>query len=177
VARKEESIEELARREASVEAELAKSRAESLARSQQLAKEVPARFFALCTELRQAVMRFNAAGAPEKRFQWRESAALAARDSNLNADFNCALSRPGAEITMVLNQMGRAGKPDVYLIEVTGVLKDEGFFLRCEGQVRNGRVDYRLSLDLKRLELTIDKLAERLVIAAAKQDISVLKQD
>jgi hypothetical protein len=138
---------------------------------------VPERFFQLCTELREAVMRFNNAGAQEKRFLWRESAALAARDSNLNADFNCSLTRPGAEITMVLNQMGRSGKPDVYLIEVTGQLKDEGFFLRVEGQVRNGKVDYRLSLDLKRLGMPLEKLAERLVIAAAKQDVTVLKQD
>jgi hypothetical protein len=45
VARKEESIEDVARREASLEEELAKSRADSLARSQQLAKAVPERFF------------------------------------------------------------------------------------------------------------------------------------
>src|ERR1700759_5210098 len=117
---KRETIEDVARREADAERERSQARAEQLQFATKVAKEGPQRFFGLCGLLRENVRRFNSAADPQKRLVWRESVALAARDSNLNGDFNCTFSRPGGELTVALNAMGRSGKPDVYIIEGAG---------------------------------------------------------
>src|SRR4051812_1796664 len=114
---KRESLEQFARREADQEREREESRQEYLQSGERLAKEMPGVFFELAGMLREAVRRFNSAADPQKRLTWRESTALAARDANLNADFNCTLSRLRAEVTVALNAMARSGKPDVYIIE------------------------------------------------------------
>src|SRR5262252_3759651 len=103
---KRESLEDFARREASRERELAEAREEHTQSAARLAKEMPEKFFELCGILREAVRRFNSAADPQKRLTWRESAALAARESNLNADFNCTFGRGIDEISVALNAMG-----------------------------------------------------------------------
>src|SRR5258707_14088728 len=112
---KRESLEEVARREANRERELAEAREEYAKSGERLAKEMPPLFFEFCGILREAVRRFNSAADPQKRLTWRESAALAAREANLNADFNCSFGRATDEVTVALNVMGRSAKPDVYI--------------------------------------------------------------
>ena len=107
---KKETLEEIAKREAEAERIREESRALYIANQQELAKHVPARFFQLAQELRDAVVRFNTAADPNKRISWRESTALAAKDTNLNADFNLSMTRGGAEISLSLNALGRSGK-------------------------------------------------------------------
>jgi hypothetical protein len=176
---KRETLEELARREADGEREREEARALRRQSSERLAKEVPARFFQLAKELREAVARFNAAALPEKRLTFHESTALAAHDPNLNADFNCALSRAGVEVTLTLNAMGRSGKPDVFLIEASCRLGDDQHMVRCEGSIGQGgkapKVDYRISIDFQRMSYSIDELAERLVKSAVKIDPDELR--
>src|SRR6476659_3410543 len=122
MAEKRESLEEVARREANRERELAEAREEYAKSGERLAKEMPPAFFEFCGMVREAVRRFNSAADPQKRLTWRESAALAARDANLNADFNCSFGRAGDEVTLALIALSRAVKPDVYLVEGWGQL-------------------------------------------------------
>jgi hypothetical protein len=173
---KRESLEEVARKEANRERELAEARDEMAKSGERLAKEMPPAFFEFCGMVREAVRRFNSAADPQKRLTWRESAALAARDANLNADFNCSFGRGTDEITVALNAMSRTGKPDVYLIEGFGTLGPDRdrFLLRVEGFVQKGKVVHRITVDFKRLEVTLEELAERLVMAAVKGDYQTL---
>jgi len=176
MAEKRESLEDVARREAELERERAEARQEYLKSGERLAKEMPAAFFELCGLVREAVRRFNAAADPNRRLTWRESAALAAREPNLNADFNCSFGRGSDEVTIALNAMGRSGKPDVYLIEGAGQLgpKADRFLLRVEGYLNKGKVEHRITVDFRRLECTLEELAERLVMAAVKGDYQQL---
>jgi hypothetical protein len=176
MAEKRESLEEIARREAARERELAEAREEYAKSGERLAKEMPPAFFELCGMLREAVRRFNSAADPNKRLTWRESAALAAREPNLNADFNCAFGRGQDEVTVALNAMSRSGKPDVYLIEAFGTLGPDRdrFMLRVEGYLQKGKLCHRISVDFKRLEISLEDLAERLVLATVKSDYQTL---
>lgn len=176
MAEKRESLEEFARREADRERELAEAREEFRKSADVLAKEMPHKFFELCGILREAVRRFNSAADPQKRLTWRESPALAARESNLNADFNCGFSRDINSVTVALNAMGRSGKPDVYIIEGFGALgtRSDRFMLRVEGYLKKGKVELRISVDFQRLECTLEELAERLVFAAVRGDYQTL---
>ena len=175
MAEKRESLEEIARREADHERELAEAREEYLKSGERLAKEMPPAFFEFCGMLREMVRRFNSAADPQKRLVWRESAALAAREPNLNADFNCSFGRNQDEATVALNAMSRSGKPDVYLIEASGsVGQGERFLVRIEGYLSKGKVLYRITVDFKRLEVTLEELAERLVMAVVKSDYNQL---
>ncbi|HEX8952150.1 MAG TPA: hypothetical protein VF945_09920 [Polyangia bacterium] len=176
MAEKRESLEEIARREATRERELEEARAEYAKSGERLAKEMPPAFFELCGLVREAVRRFNSAADPNKRLTWRESAALAARDSNLNADFNCSFGRGSDEVTVALNAMSRSGKPDVYLIEAYGTLgpDHDRFMMRVEGYLQKGKVQHRITIDFKRLEISLEELAERLVLATVKSDYQTL---
>lgn len=176
MAEKRESLEEIARREAARERELAEAREEFAKSGERLAKEMPPAFFEFCGMVREAVRRFNSAADPNKRLVWRESAALAARDANLNADFNCSFGRGQDEVTVALNAMSRSGKPDVYLIEGFGTLGPDRdrFLLRVEGYLQKGKVLHRITVDFKRLEVTLEELAERLVLATVKSDYRTL---
>ena len=176
MAEKRESLEEIARREATRERELAEAREEYAKSGERLAKEMPPAFFDFCGMIREAVRRFNSAADPNKRLVWRESAALAARDSNLNADFNCSFGRGQDEVTVALNAMSRSGKPDVYLIEAFGTVGPDRdrFMMRVEGYLQKGKVLHRVTVDFKRLEVTLEELAERLVLATVKSDYQTL---
>lgn len=171
---KRESLEEVARREADEERARAEARQEHLQSAERLAKEMPQAFFELAGLLREAVRRFNSAADPQKRLVWRESAALAARDANLHADFNLGFSRSGSEVTVALNAMGRSGKPDVFVVEGFGQLGRDRFLLRVEGMLKKGKVDYRITVDFRRLDCDLEELAERLVMAAVKSDYQQL---
>ncbi|MCU1282980.1 MAG: hypothetical protein JWM53_6526 [bacterium] len=176
MAEKRESLEEVARREANRERELAEAREEYAKSADRLAKEMPPAFFEFCGMVRESVRRFNSAADPQKRLTWRESAALAAQDTNLNADFNCSFGRGTDEVTIALNAMSRSGKPDVYIIDGFGTLGPdrERFMLRVEGYLQKGKMLLRITIDFKRLECTLEELAERMVMATVKSDYQTL---
>jgi hypothetical protein len=173
---KRESLEDLARREAAAEREREEAQKEYLKSAERLAKEMPEAFFELAGMLREAVRRFNSAADPPKRLTWRESAALAAREPNLNADFNLDFSREGNEATVALNAMGRSGKPDVYIIEGFGQVgpRHDRFMMRVEGYLKKNKVEHRITVDFHRLECNLEELAERLVRAVIQGDYQVL---
>jgi hypothetical protein len=175
MAEKRETVEELAQKEAQYERDLAQMRETSLQNSHKLGQEVPKTFFEFCGLLRETVRRFNQAADPSRRMVWRESAALAARDANLNGDFNCEFGRDELSVVVALNVMGRSGKPDVYLIEGTGKLGDNRFLMRIEGFINKaGAVAYRIMVDFKRIECTFEELADRLVKCVIKGDRMVV---
>src|SRR5581483_206890 len=172
---KRETLEEVAKREADTEREREEARAIFIVARELLSKEVPERFFTLAVELREAVKRFNSAAADDKKLTWSESSALAARDPNLQADFNLEFGRKQTMIQVALNAMSRSGGPDVFLIEASGQLRDDRFLLRVEGWAeKNKRITYRISVNFKRMTSPIEELAERLVMACVTSDFNVL---
>jgi hypothetical protein len=175
---KRETLEEIAQREAEAERRAADARAMHLANAERIAKEVPERFLQLAKDVREHVARFNAVADPQKRLTWEESTALAARDPNLNADFHLTFGRPGADCTMALTAMSRSTGPDVYLIEISGKLHEDSFLMRLEGAVLRGEkgpeIGWRIFLNLRRVERPLDELADRVVRAVVKADVSLL---
>jgi hypothetical protein len=172
---KRETLEEVAKREADAERKAEEARATFPANRELLCATVPERFFKFAEELKAAVVRFNSAAAPEKTLRWSESPALAARDKNLQADFSLEFFRAGARVQAALTQMSRSSGPDVFLIEASGQLKEERFLVRAEGFVDGPKkIGYRMSMNFRKLPYSIDELAERLVLAAVKMDVTLL---
>jgi hypothetical protein len=164
-----ETVEAFAKREANEEREKAEARAAYARNAQRLAAEMPGHFFAFAGNLREAVKRFNENCDPEKRITWRESAALASRDPNPNADFNLTFSRAQNEVNVGLNAMGRSGKPPVFVVEVNGLVKGETFMARIEGQIPDKDVVFRITVDFKKQDCTLKEFADRLVLGVVKQ--------
>jgi hypothetical protein len=173
---KRETLEDIARREKRALEEERAARDEYLQSAEKLAKEMPPLFFQFCDLLKAAVGRFNAACDPTRRLLWRESPALAARDKNLSAEFNLTFGRDVSDVTVSLNALGRSGKPDVYLVEVFGKLGPaaDRFMMRIEGYVKKGKLELRVTVDFKRIEVPLQDLAERLVVAAVKGDYQLI---
>jgi hypothetical protein len=171
-----ESLEDLARAEANELRERAERAAKYLVNSERLAKEMPPFFLNVADWLRDAVRRFNDHCDPNKRINWRESAATASRDSNPHADFNLTFGRGDAEVNVVLKEMGRSGpkRPDVYVVEATGRIANQSFFMRIEGQIPEKDVEYRVTVDFQKLELPVKEVAEQLVRAVVKRDVELL---
>jgi hypothetical protein len=175
---KRETIEEYAKREADEDRIRAENRKIYLENQQTLVKETPKRFFELANEVKQAVLRFNKNAAQEKVLSWHESPACVARDTNPDADFSISFWRTGpmaSEVEVRVVSMTRAKGPDCYLIQATGKFKEERFLIRVEGMMDRARkLSFRMTCDSKLLPFEIDLLAERLVLAAVKCDLSLL---
>jgi hypothetical protein len=169
------SLEEIARAEAQMEKERQARIEEHAKGAHDLAKEVPERFFKLTGELRDAVRRFNEAADPQKRLTWRESAALAARDGNLSGDFSCGFSRNAVDVGIGLTEMSRSGgRPNCYIIEAVGTLRGERFMFRAEGMKTGGKLGWRMTVDMQRVNYSFDELADRLVRAAVTLSLNPL---
>ena len=102
---------------------------------------------------------------------------MATRDPNPNADFNLTFNRDKSEITVSLNALGRSGKPPVYLIDINGNVKGDVFMARVEGQVRDKKIVFRLTMNFKQKDCTMKDWAERLVLSVVKQDVRELLDD
>jgi hypothetical protein len=173
-AEKRETVEDVARREAEAARAQAQARAEHVEGAARVAREVPSAFFELCGIVREQVRRFNAAADPQRRLVWRESPALAAGEVKPDAELHCSLGRTGGEAALSLTALGRAGRPDVYLIEIFGQLHSDRFAVRAEGYIKKSKVEYRISIDGRRVECPLDELGERLVLAVVKSDYNQL---
>ncbi len=165
-----ESPEAFAKREVKAVKDRAETREKMLKNATLLAEKMPSYFFEFCTTLRENVARFNAACDPERRITWRESAALAARDANPNADFNLTFNRDQSEVNVGLNAMGRAGKPAGFLIDVNGKIHgDQVFMARVEGQAR-AEIVFRITVNFQKQECDLKTFAERLVMGVVSQE-------
>jgi hypothetical protein len=176
-AKERETIEQFAKREVLEAKDAEEAREFYRQNSLKLAEEMPQHFFEFCGHLREAVKRFNDNCDPMKRMIWRESASLASRDPNPNADFNLTFNRDKSEITVSLNALGRSGKPPVFLIDINGNLKGDVFMARVEGQVRDKKIMFRITLNFKQKDATLQQWADRLVLAVVKQDYAELLDD
>src|SRR4051812_8657704 len=172
-----ESIEGFAKREAQEMKDREEAREFYKQNSLKLAEEMPSHFFEFAGFLRTAVQRFNENCDPMLRMYWRESASLASRDPNPNADFNLTFNRDKSEINISLNALGRSGKPPAYLIDINGNIKGEVFMARVEGQVRDKKIVFRITMDFKQKDCTLQEWADRLVLSVVKQDGTELLDD
>ncbi len=172
-----ETIEQFAKREAQEMKDREEAREFYKQNALKLAEEMPQHFFEFAGMLRKSVARFNESCDPMLRMIWRESAALASRDPNPNADFNLTFNRDKSEITVSLNALGRSGKPPVFLIDINGNLKGEVFMARVEGQVRDKKIVFRITMDFKQKDCTLQEWADRLVMGVLKQDPYELLDD
>ena len=73
--------------------------------------EMPEAFFEFCGMVREAVRRFNSAADQALRLTWHESAALAAKEPNLHADFNLSFGRQINPPEFILLLGGEAAWP------------------------------------------------------------------
>jgi hypothetical protein len=174
---KRETIEDFAKREAQEMKDREEAREFYRQNSQKLAEEMPKHFFDFAATLRKAVARFNENCDPMLRMYWRESASLATQDPNPNADFNLTFNRDKSEVTVSLNALGRSGKPPVYLIDINGNIKGDVFMARVEGQVRDKKIVFRITMNFKQRECTLEQWADRLVLSVVKQDTFELLDD
>jgi hypothetical protein len=171
----QETIEEYARRENEEAADKARAREEYLRNAALLAEETPQRFFEFVDALHAHVTQFNQVIDLERRLWWEESAALAVRSPNRRGDFNLTFGRKHVEIFCALNELQRLGRgPLAYVIEGTGKLGEARFRFRCEGTARREGIFYRITVDYRRVDLTLAQFAERLVLAATKDDVQQL---
>ena len=177
MAKPRETIEQFAKREAQEMKDREEAREFYKQNSLKLAEEMPQHFFTFFGHLRTAVQRFNTTCDPMLRMYWRESAALATRDPNPNADFNLTFNRDKSEITVSMNALGRSGKPPVYLIDINGNVKGDVFMARIEDQVRDKKIVFRITMNFKQKDCTLEQWAERLVLSVAKQDVLELLDD
>ncbi len=172
-----ETPEGFAKREVRTELERAATREKMLKNATLLSEKMPSHFFEFCTMLRENVTRFNATCDPARRIFWRESAALAARDANPNADFNLTFNRDLSEVNVGLNAMGRGGKPAVFLIDVNGKIRgDQVFMARVEGQARE-QIVFRITVNFKKQECDMKTFAERLVMGVVTQEFWYIFDD
>jgi hypothetical protein len=177
MAKPRETVEGFAKREATEMKDREEAREFYKQNAQKLADEMPQHFFEFAGMLRKSVGRFNEACDPMLRMYWRESASLATRDANPNADFNLTFNRDKSEVTVSLNALGRSGKPPVYLIDINGNIKGEVFMARVEGQVRDKKINFRITMNFTQKEATMQEWADRMVLAVAKQDSTELLDD
>ncbi len=177
MAKPRETIEQFAKREAQEMKDREEAREFYKQNALKLAEEMPSHFFDFAGFLRKAVARFNETCDPMLRMIWRESAALASRDPNPNADFNLTFNRDKSEITVSLNALGRSGKPPCYLIDINGNLRGDVFMARVEGQVRDKKIAFRITMNFKQKECTMQEWADRLVMSVVKQDAFELLDD
>ena len=174
---KRETIEEFAKREAQEQVDREEAREFYRQNSLKLAEEMPKHFFEFAGMLRKSVIRFNENCDPMLRMYWRESASLASQDPNPNADFNLTFNRDKSEVTVSLNALGRSGKPPVFLIDINGNIKGDVFMARVEGQVRDKKIVFRITMNFKQKDCTLQQWADRLVLSVVKQDTFELLDD
>ncbi len=172
-----ETIEQFAKREALEMKDREEAREFYKQNALKLAEEMPLHFFEFAGMLRKGVARFNENCDPMLRMIWRESAALATRDPNPNADFNLTFNRDKSDVTVSLNALGRSGKPPVYLIDINGNIKGDVFMARVEGQVRDKKIQFRITTNFKQKNCTVEQWADRLVMSVVKQDTFELLDD
>ena len=172
MATKRTTVEDLAHAETQADLEREERRRDAALRDEKLSKEVPARFLELVRATRGVVERFNAASEPPRRIQWRESAAIAVGDVGPNRELTAGLWRKGAEIDLALVELSRPRGPDAHIMLIHGRLGRSRFEVRVDGSWSKGKVGWRVSIDGKPAQTTIDELPELLVTALVKEELT-----
>lgn len=155
-------------------------------RGELLIQEVPKKFLELVDAMRASVRAFNDAlvqpeGNPIPHVRWHETPNIALRDPFTGDGMMVRISRLHSHCELVLRYVSRNLKPDVPIIEGYGDFGVEGIrrkvLLRIEGWVENGAVTYWYNLDFKRRDIPLSEVPDRIVMAVAKSDYSLLTRN
>lgn len=155
-------------------------------RGELLIQEVPKKFLELVDAMRASVRAFNDAlvqpeGNPIPHVRWHETPNIALRDPFTGDGMMVRISRLHSHCELVLRYVSRNLKPDVPIIEGYGDFGVEGIrrkvLIRIEGWVENGAVTYWYNLDFRRRDIPLTEVPDRIVMAVAKSDYSLLTRN
>jgi hypothetical protein len=155
-------------------------------RGELLIQEVPRKFLELVDAMRASVRAFNDAlvqpeGNPIPHVRWHETPNIALRDPFTGDGMMVRISRLHSSCELVLRYVSRNLKPDVPIIEGYGDFGVEGVrrkvLIRIEGWVENGAVTYWYNLDFKRRDIPLVEVPDRIVMAVARSDYSLLTRN
>lgn len=154
-------------------------------RNELLGTAVPSKYLELVAGLRSATRAFNSSlveipEQPLPHLKWYESPNIALRDPVTGDGMRVRVSRLNSYFDLLLRLVSRTGKSDIPLIEGYGSIGRELIrtetLMRIEGWVENGEVKFWVSLDFKRQAIPIDELPDRIVMAVASHDYTMLSR-
>lgn len=155
-------------------------------RDELLAVAMPQCYLKLVAGLRTAVRDFNAqlVDLPEyplTRLNWYESSNVTLGDVVGGDGMRVRVSRKNSYFDLMLRMIARSGKPDLPLIEGYGsigrdLIRTETL-LRIEGWVEKGQVVFWTSLDFKRRSMSLEEIPDRIVMAVASHDYSLISRN
>lgn len=151
-----------------------------------IAAATPACYLNLVARLRTAVRAFNESliDVPEEpisRILFYESPNVSLEDPVTGDGMRVRVSRNDSYFDLILRMISRSRKPDVPLIEGygsigRGLLRKDAL-LRIEGSVEDGHAKFWLSLNFKRQNISLEEIADRIVLAVASHDQSCLSRN
>lgn len=154
-------------------------------RGELLGVAVPQCYMKLVAGLRAAVRDFNAQLVelpeyPLTRLNWYESPNVSLGDAVGGDGMRVRVSRKNSYFDLMLRMVARSGKSDIPLIEGYGsigrdLIRTETL-LRVEGWVEKGQVIFWVSLDFKRRSIPLEEIPDRIVMAVASHDYSLISR-
>ena len=154
-------------------------------RGEVLASAMPECYLKLVAGMRNAVRAFNAqlVDLPEyplTRINWFETANVTLNDPTTGDGMRVRVSRKNSYFDLMLRMVRRSGKSDIPLIEGYGSLGRELIrtetLLRIEGWLDKGQLIFWVSLDFKRRSIPLEELPDRIVMAVASHDYTLLSR-
>jgi len=150
-----------------------------------LSQAVVIKYLELVELLRAAVRAFNerlsdSPGHPLPRVSWYETANISLRDAISGDGMRVRVQRINSTFDLVLKMVHRAGREDLPIIEGYGSIGREQIrtetLMRIEGFVEKGKAKYRYSQDFKRLDIALEEVPDRIVMAVASHDYALLSR-
>jgi hypothetical protein len=150
-----------------------------------LSQSVVIKYLEIVESLRAAVRAFNdrladSPGHPLPRVSWYETANISLRDAISGDGMRVRVQRINSTFDLVLKMVHRAGREDLPIIEGYGSIGREQIrtetLMRIEGFVEKGKPKYRYSQDFKRLEIPLEEIGDRIVMAVASHDCALLSR-
>lgn len=150
-----------------------------------LSQAVVIKYLEIVEGLRTAVRAFNerltdSPGHPLPRISWYETANVSLRDVISGDGMRVRVQRINSSFDLLLKMVHRAGREDLPIIEGYGSIGREQIrtetLMRIEGFVEKGKAKYRYSQDFKRLDLPLEEVPDRIVMAVAAHDYTLLSR-
>lgn len=150
-----------------------------------LSQAVVLKYLELVESLRASVRAFNerltdSPGHPLPRVSWYETANVSLRDAISGDGMRVRVQRINSSFDLVLKMVHRAGREDLPIIEGYGSIGREQIrtetLMRIEGFVEKGKAKYRYSQDFRRLDIALEEVPDRIVMAVASHDYALLSR-